>query len=324
MGTASETVRPRGVRAYDPCPECRYPVRPSGLVSGVWWTKDLQPHCRKKWKVSPAGDVTAEDIPPAVPPARLDGWDVVSRLVPEETEMGAHFAQRSPFVAPMRGLVVVEPPRRDALQTPEAFTSTVEIHPALDLRDPPGDSRLDLGVVREPVFFHLQLDPPRETELVAPIMLAARVDEPGIMMFALHPARPFSQALGREELAAEVFAPGRRHRLFFPFAPVDRQEFLLDGDRAAAATLLPPGEAEVRPPEILHGVEAGKDVCQRRGVRPQASGGRQDEVTFPAALDRRLQLVDRRMAATKLQAGEFAMQRAEVFFGVVFVVEHGG
>ena len=238
--------------------------------------------------------------------------------------MSANLAFDPPCGTPVWGVLVMRPPIRAAFEAIEALASTMEVHPALDLGDPAGDSWFDLSAMRQPVFLHLQLEPGGKTERVAPVVAATCTHEPRVAVLRLYLAWPSTETIHWQELAAKVFAPSWRYRLSFPLAPVDRQEFLFDGDRAAVTVAPSTGEAEVRPPEILHGVQVVEDGSERRGVRSQLRGARQDEVSLPAALDRWDQLVNRRVTAALLQTFEFAVHGAEMFFGVVFVVEHGG
>ena len=82
--------------------------------------------------------------------------------------------------------------------------------------------------------------------------------------------------------------------------------------------------SKIAVPEVAHGVDPFKDDGEQRSVRLPSGGGAQHVLAFPAALDRRDQFAHRRVPATLLQAFEFAAERAELFVGLFFVVQHWG
>ena len=63
-------------------------------------------------------------------------------------------------------------------------------------------ARLDLGVMREPVFFHLQLEPRRMAKRISPVMLAAGASVPKRAEPDL--IRPFAEVLHREKFEVEI------------------------------------------------------------------------------------------------------------------------
>ena len=64
-------------------------------------------------------------------------------------------------------------------------------HPSLNLGNPRRHVWFDLGVVREPTFLYLQLEPRRITERISPVMLTTCKDLPGTLMDC--PSWPFAK-----------------------------------------------------------------------------------------------------------------------------------